>query len=347
MRGVVYLGNRRVAVENFPDPEPKSNEVLIKMKAATICGSDMHVYRMDKENLRKHRPKKVIAGHEASGVVEKVGECVEDPKVGDRVSVFHLFGCGHCEMCRRGYPMYCTTPGAASALSGNVNGAMADYLVVPPWPCLKLPPELSFIDGAVLGCAGITAYQILTKLNVTASDTVAIYGLGPLGDCAVILAKAMGAKVIGIDVIEERIALAEKMGLDVSINAKENDPVKEIKELTKRKSGVDVAIDFTGNATATLNAVRSVRPLGKVGVMGVGVDMTRPVIIPGVFPSQGIWVTGARVSNINLYFDCVRFMIDHDISFEKVVTHKFPLEKAQEAFRLFDTLKTGKIAFIW
>lgn len=347
MRGVVYLGDRRVAVKNFPDPEPKRNEVLVRMKAATICGSDMHVYRMTAEEIKKHRPKGCIGGHEPSGVIEEVGECVRNVEKGDRVSVFHLFGCGHCEMCRKGYPMYCTTLGAASAVSGNVDGAMADFLLVPSWPCLKLPDELSFVDGAVLGCAGMTAYQILTKLEVTARDTVVIYGLGPLGDCAVLLAKALGARVIGVDLIEERIELGESLGLDISLNAKNEDVLRGIQKATIRKGGADVALDFTGNAVATSNAIRSVRPLGKVGVMGVGSDMSKPVIVPGVFPSKGIWVTGARVSNMNLYFDCVNLMLDHSISFEKIVTHRFPLERAQDAFRLFDTLKTGKIAFVW
>jgi len=346
MKGVVFLGDRKVAVKDFPDPEPKKNEVLVRMKASTICGSDMHVYRASREEL-KRRPKDLIAGHEPGGVVEEVGENVESIKKGDRVSVFHIYGCGYCEMCRKGYPMYCTTPGAVSALSGNVNGAMADFLVVPWWACMKLPSELSFIDGAVLGCAGMTAYQILTKLNVTARDTVVIYGLGPLGDCAVLLAKALGAKVIGVDLIKERISLAEKIGLDISINANYEDPVRQIKNLTSRKGGADVVLEFTGNPTAVSNAIRSVKPLGKVGIMGAGPRITEPVIPPGIFPSQGIWITGARVSNVNLFFDCVNFMIDHDISFEKVVTHRFPLEKAQEAFELFDTLKTGKIAFIW
>ena len=346
MKGVVFLGDRKVAVKDFPDPEPKKNEVLVRMKASTICGSDMHVYRASREEL-KRRPKDLIAGHEPGGVVEEVGENVESIKKGDRVSVFHIYGCGYCEMCRKGYPMYCTTPGAVSALSGNVNGAMADFLVVPWWACMKLPSELSFIDGAVLGCAGMTAYQILTKLNVTARDTVAIYGLGPLGNCAVLLAKALGAKVIGVDLIKERISLAEKIGLDISINANYEDPVRQIKNLTSRKGGADVVLEFTGNPTAVSNAIRSVKPLGKVGIMGAGPRITEPVIPPRIFPSQGIWITGARVSNVNLFFDCVNFMIDHDISFEKVVTHRFPLEKAQEAFELFDTLKTGKIAFIW
>jgi len=347
MRGVVFLGDRKVAIKEFPDPEPGKNEVVVRMKAATICGSDMHVYRSSKEELERSRPKDLIAGHEPSGVVEKVGECVENVSEGDRVSVFHIFGCGYCEMCRKGYPMYCMTPGGYHALSGDVNGSMADFLLVPSWICMNLPSELSFIDGAILGCAGMTAYQILTKLEVTARDTVAIYGLGPLGDCALILAKALGAKVIGVDVIPERIKLAEDLGLDISINAKEKDPIQEIKKIAGGKGGVDVALDFTGNPTATNNAVRSVKPLGKVGVMGVGTGMTNPVIEPIIFVSQGIWVTGTRVSNINLYFDCVNFMLEHGISFEKVVTHRFPLEKAQEAFELFDTLKTGKIAFVW
>jgi len=242
--------------------------------------------------------------------------------------------------------MYCRTPGAVRALGGNVNGAMADFLVVPWWACLALPEELSFIDGAVLGCAGLTAYQILTKLEVSARDTVAIYGLGPVGECAVLLAKALGSKIIGIDLIDERIKIAERLGLDESINASLEDPIKRIMEIT-HGDGVDVSLDFTGNPDASINAIRSVKPLGKVGIVGAGFKSWKPSIPTGIFPLNGIWITGARVSNINLYFDCVDFMIKHNLTFESIVTHKFPLEKAEEAFRIFDTQKTGKVGFVW
>ena len=362
MRGVVLLGNRRLEVRDFPDPEPSDNDVLVRMKASTICGSDLHHYRASGEAYRVLYEEArryvgsgsgeancagvVIAGHEPSGVVERVGRCVRNVKEGDRVSVFHIFGCGYCEMCRKGYPMYCRTPGAVRALGGNVNGAMADFLVVPWWACLALPEELSFIDGAVLGCAGLTAYQILTKLEVSARDTVAIYGLGPVGECAVLLAKALGSKIIGIDLIDERIKIAERLGLDESINASLEDPIKRIMEIT-HGDGVDVSLDFTGNPDASINAIRSVKPLGKVGIVGAGFKSWKPSIPTGIFPLNGIWITGARVSNINLYFDCVDFMIKHNLTFESIVTHKFPLEKAKEAFRIFDTQKTGKVGFIW
>lgn len=320
------------------------------MRAATICGSNMHRYRWSREALRKWREqvgRELIEGHEAGGVVEKVGEAVENVKVGDRVSVFHIFGCGHCEMCRKGYPMYCVTPSAAGVLNVTTDGAMADYLRVPSWPCLRLPGELSFIDGAVLSCAGLTAYQILTKLDLTARDTIAVYGLGPVGECAVLIAKAIGARVIGVDVVPERIVLAEKLGVDEPVNAAQMDPVERIRSVTARKRGADAAIDTTGNPEATRNALRSVKPLGKVGIVGVGAGMDQPVLPAGMIMGNGIWVTGTRVSNINLYFDLVNFMLDRKLSFDRIVTHRFPLEKAEEAFRLFDTLTTGKVAFTW
>jgi propanol-preferring alcohol dehydrogenase len=346
LRGVILLGDKQVAIKEFPDPEPKPYEVVIRMKAATICGSDMHRYRASKESV-KRVAQEFIAGHEAGGVVDVVGGAVQNVKVGDRVSVFHLFGCGYCEMCRKGYPMYCTTPNATRALGGNVHGCMADLLLVPSWPCLKLPQELSFIDGAVLGCAGMTAYQILTKLDVTARDTIALYGLGPLGECILIFAKAIGARVIGVDIVPERIEIAEKLGLDESINAAQSDPVEKIHRIAGRKGGADVAIDTTGNPDASNNAIRSVKPLGKVGIIGAGPSMSQPAIAPGAVVGSGIWITGSRVSNINLWFDAVNFMLDHKLSFSRIVTHMFPLEKAEEAFKLFDTKKTGKIAFIW
>lgn len=350
MRGVVLLGDRQVEIREFPCPTPRPDQVLVRMKVATICGSDMHFYRSKPKELGERA--RWIAGHEISGVVEHLGEAVQGLQVGDRVSVFHLYGCGCCEMCRKGYPQYCNTPGGFTTLVAGQgshpwrsSGAMADYVLAPGWVCLKLPDDLSFTDGAILGCTGVTAYQILKKLDVTARDTVAIYGLGPVGECATLIAKALGARVIGVDVVEERIRLAENLGLDEAINAAKMDPVDRILASTRRKGGADVVVDFSGNPDAIKNALRSVKNLGKVGLVGVGPRIGEASISPSAFMNRGVWITGIRVSNINLWFDVVHLMLDHGLSFESIVTHKFSLKQAEEAFRLFDTLTTGKIAF--
>jgi propanol-preferring alcohol dehydrogenase len=348
MKGVMLTGDRQVSVRDYPDPAPGLGQAVVEMKASTICGSDMHVYRLTREEAGK-RPQ-VIAGHEPCGVVRSVGDNVTNVKPGDRVSVLHAIGCGYCEDCVKGYDYRCknmpTIDGKPwwTGQTGNKDGGFADYLLVPSRGCLPLPNELSFIDGAIMACAGGTAYEVLKKLGVSSHDTVAVYGLGPVGLCAVLVAKGLGADVIGVDILDERLDVGLKLGADSVIDALKSNVLDELKTRTRGR-GSDAAVDFSGSNSARANAIGGVRFGGRVGFIGHG--ETELPIRPSDLINRDITIRGSPIFRTDTYFEMADFLVKNKISLERSVTHRFRIDEADEAFRLFDSGRTGKVAFVW
>lgn len=336
MRGVVFQGNKRLEIRDFPDPEPGLNEVVVRVKAATVCGSDLHIFR--RPNVKDD----VIQGHEAAGVVEEVGEAVENIRPGERVSVYHHVGIDDCEMCRRGDWYYCKNRWTWGI--GVRNGSFSDLLLTHANGCFRLPEELTFIDGSIISCGGGTAYQGLIKLGVEADDDVVVSGLGPVGLSAVMFAKAVGARVIGVEPVDVRRELALNLGADVVVDPVEEKVVERIKALTNGV-GASVVAECSGSTEARNNALRCVRPFGRIAFIGAG---ARELMIdPGIFSAADITLTGNHVFNVGLYDKMVRLMTNRKMHLEDMTTHRFSLEQAEEAFRVFDSRKAGKVAFVF
>ena len=197
MRGVVFLGERRLEVREFPDPAPGPGEVVIEIKASGMCGSDLKFYRPSRAEATRAlglggdgEPN--IAGHEPCGVVVARGEGVtrEQAPDGARVMVHHYKGCGVCEDCRVGWQQLC--PEGSIVYGATGDGAHADYMKAPASTLVPLPPELSFETGAAIACGTGTAFGALKRVNLTGSDTIAIFGQGPVGLSATQFANAMG-----------------------------------------------------------------------------------------------------------------------------------------------------------
>lgn len=215
----------------------------------------------------------MIRGHEPCGVVAEVGTCVpeEQARPGMRVMVHHYKGCGVCNHCRTGWSQLCRQ--GILVYGATAHGGHAKYMKVPARILVPLPDELSFEVGSAISCGIGTAYGALRRIGLSARETVAIFGQGPVGLSATQLAKAMGARVIALDVSEERLALAKKLGADVTINSKKEDPVKAIKDLTHGE-GAKLTMDCSGIADARLTAARSTRTWGTVGLVGEGGNLT-------------------------------------------------------------------------
>lgn len=366
MKGVVYTGDKQAEVKDFPMPKPKGRQILVKVKATTICGSDMQKWRSSKEDLLKRFGKggmekfwfNLIQGHEGAGVVEDIGPSVDLLKKGDRVMMVHFQGCGVCRKCIEGNPRLCTTidpdAPAVPTPSGevrmgqwlqatNVNGTFAEY-VLNRNECSvrKLDPFLSYVDGAIMGCAGGTAFASLRKTSANARTKMIIYGLGPVGLCDVVIAKALGAYVIGVDVHEERVKLGEKHGCDLVINSKEEDPVKKIMGLTNNE-GLDVAIEASG--FALISAVQSVsKDHGIVCVTGFG-DDSKGVL---GFNTQLLWergVWGSSLFPLQSVHELMDILVQHKVHLDEIVDTTYNLSQAQEAHEQFETYKSGKISF--
>jgi len=337
-QGLVLWGNRKAEIKEFPLKEPQQGEILLRIKAAGLCGSDLHYYRNTPEELGNRLG--VVIGHEPSGIVVKVGPGVSNFYPGDRVAVNHTLGCNHCEFCLAGETVLCSK-NIGIAAAGY--GADAEYSMMPAKTCFHLQNELSFIEGTFIGCTGATVYNALRKLNPSGRDKLVIFGLGPVGLAAVMLAKALGATVFGVDVILERLDMAKKFGASEVINAAETDPVKVIQSLTQG-TGVDSVLETSGASTAQSNAVDVIRPQGKI--VFIGLSKGKKSINPEQFLHKQAILIGSKVMPGNLYWEMTRFLIDKKIRFESLVTHYNSLVDGPAAFKKFNEGAAGKFMFI-
>ncbi|MEM2094123.1 MAG: alcohol dehydrogenase catalytic domain-containing protein [Candidatus Bathyarchaeia archaeon] len=333
MRGVVFLGNRRVAVRDFPDPVPQPNEVVVRIKAASICGSDM-------SRFRGNASSEMVQGHEGSGIVEQVGDSVVNVKRGDRVSIYHHIGIDGCEMCRRGDWFYCKNRWTWGL--GVRNGSFCNMLLTHANGCFKMPPELSYIDGSIISCRGGTAYQGLVKIGVGVDDFLVVFGLGPLGLSVVMFAKALGARVIGVEPIRIRRELGLKLGVEEVFDPFSEDIVEKVRNLTNGRLATAVA-ECSGNLEARNLALRCVGSFGRVVLLGMGPGKLS--LDPNLFTGYDITLTGVHVWNVRLYDQIIRLMRNKSLHFEEMTTHRFTVEQAQEALETFDSGNSGNVVF--
>ena len=341
MKGIVYEGNRIARVREFPVPEPKSREVLVKIEATTICGSDMHKWRMSRNEYQQRFRADLIHGHEGAGIVEAVGDAVLYLKKGDRVMIYHSQGCGVCPECLAGHHRLCQM--GQWLLATNVNGTFAEYVLNRETSVRKLPGFLSFLDGAMMGCCAGTSFESLLKLRVDSHSKLVVYGLGPVGLTAVIEAKVLGAYVIGVDIREKRLGFGSKYGCDQVIDASKDDPVRAVMALTDGK-GADAAIEASGSAL--LNAVKSVSARGgRVCAVGWGRDRLE---VPG-FGSELLYernVFGNSLFPIQSIQKLMDLLVLHKTHLDQIVDTVFKLDQAQEAHEKFETYESAKIGFV-
>ncbi|MBI4219279.1 MAG: zinc-binding dehydrogenase [Chloroflexi bacterium] len=338
-------GDRTVLLEREADPTPGTGQVVIAMKASGVCGSDLSPYRASKEDrARQARGGKLnISGHEPCGVVAEIGAGVTDVKVGDRVIVHHYSGCGRCKYCLTGWPQLCVA-GGHKVYGFNADGGNSDLMLALSSMCVPMPDQLSFGEGAAIACGTGTAYQALKRLNVNGLDTLAVYGQGPVGLSATLLGAAMGARVIAIDPDEKRLELASRHGASVAINPRKDDPVQAIKQVTHGE-GADAALDATGIGPVRRQMVQSVKVWGRAVLVGEGGDVTfapSPEIIHKHLTLMGSWTFSTVV-----VAELARWVVDRQIPLNDIITHRFPLSRANEAFELFEDGGTGKVIFEW
>lgn len=345
MKGAILPGNSTVELRDFEIPKPGHGEVLIQTKATTICGSDIRcIYREHVGKGPEGYIPGMIAGHEPCGVIVEEGEGLRRFKKGDRVIIYHISGCGVCNDCRRGYYISCSSP-YRRAYGWQRNGGMAPYILAEEKDLILLPDELTYKDGAQVACGFGTVYEAIEKIGVSGNDAVLVTGLGPVGLAALMLAKAMGAnKLIGVELNEYRIKLAQKLGLvDVVLKPGE-DTLSEILTLTGGK-GVEKAIDASASDAGRQLAIRATRTWGKIAFVGEGGTCTftpSPDIIHGQKTIYGSWVTSLWKME-----ELVERLVRWEIHPEDLITHEFPLEKAGEAYQLMAEGNCGKVAVVF
>jgi 2-desacetyl-2-hydroxyethyl bacteriochlorophyllide A dehydrogenase len=341
MPGAVLPGNSTVEMRHFPIPKPGHGQVVLRTKSSTICGSDIRaIYR---EHLGKGPEgyQGVIAGHEPAGQVLEAGPGLKRFKAGDRVIVYHISGCGVCHDCRMGYMISCSSP-LRAAYGWQRDGGMAPYILADEKDLVALPDSLSYTDGAQVACGFGTVYEALEKIGVNGTDAVLVVGLGPVGLAALMLARAMGAQtLVGVETQKERIELARRLGIAHEVIEPGPDALARLKDLTGGR-GFERTIDCSAHADGRTLAIRAARQWGKIALVGEGGTVSfnpSPDIIHDQKTIYGSWVT-----SIWRMEELVERLERWGIHPESLVTHRFSLENAGEAYRLMASGRCGKVA---
>jgi 2-desacetyl-2-hydroxyethyl bacteriochlorophyllide A dehydrogenase len=344
MKGMVFKGNRQIELMEFPDPTPGPGEVVLEIKASGMCGSDLKFYRAADATAALGLGAiggPLIAGHEPCGVVAAVGPGVspKQARVGQRVMQHHYRGCGACDHCSTGWMQLCVE-GVAEVYGATGHGAHARYMKCPARTLVPLPDELSFAAGAAISCGTGTAWGALQRLTLTADQTIAVFGQGPVGLSATLLAAQMGARVIALDVNDARLERAREFGAQALINpTKTPDVVQAIRDLTHGR-GAHASLDASSSPNARAQAVRCVRTWGKACFVGEGDSVTLDVS-PDLLRRQVTLIGSWTFSTVG-QAACAEYCADRGIDLDRLFTHRWTLDQAVEAYTLFDRQSDGK-----
>ncbi len=262
MKAVRIVATRKpLADREVPEPQPGPDDVLVRVRAAGICHSDVH-YR---NGVSPTGPLPITPGHEVAGTVEKAGERAGAFAAGDRVALHYMLTCGRCEYCARGTEQFCV---AGRMIGKHVDGGYAELISVPARSVVRVPDAVPFEHAAVMMCSTATSFHALRKARLAAGERVAVVGAGGLGLSAVQLARASGASaVIAVDVNPDRLAQAERFGA-IPVDARRGDPVIAVRDLTGG-AGVDVALELIGNPRTMRQAVQMLAVFGRAVLVGI------------------------------------------------------------------------------
>ncbi len=342
MKAAYLPGDSTTVLREAEVPKPGHGEVLLRMKASTICGSDIRCIYHEHLGKGPEGYQGVIAGHEPAGQIVETGPGCRRFAKGDRVIVYHISGCGVCNDCRRGYMISCTSAKYRRAYGWQRDGGMADFLLAEEKDLVYLPDSLTYADGAQVACGFGTVYEGLRKIGISGDDTVLITGLGPVGLATAALCRKLGAqRIIGTDVVEERMQLARDLKLCDEVLKSGPDNVAEIRKLTGG-NGAERAIDCSANASARATAIRATRKWGRIALLGEGGSVEfqpSPDMIHDQKTLYGSWVT-----SIWLMEELVERLVRWNLHPADLITHRFTLDKVSDAYSLMASGKCGKVA---
>jgi len=333
MKAAVLYGPRDIRLETLSVPKLKPNWVLLKVHAAGICGSDLHFYRGETSIpvLSKIGEGKYVPGHEVSGEIYRIGSKVKSLKEGDRVGVEPLVGCGKCRWCRVGWYNLCEN---FRLIGFYYIGGMAEYLAVPAKNCFKLPEHVSFEEAAMLDCIAVAIHAI-NKAEVCCEDIVAVLGAGTIGLSTLQASIALGAREVYITGTHDfQLKVAKELGATATFNVRKENFVEKIMELTNGQ-GVDKVIEAVGGSSNTISdAIEITRKRGIIVNTGIFVKpmqidlfkfLTKELTLNTAW-GYGYW-TYRKEFEVSL-----DLLAEGKISAEKLITHRYPLEKVKDAF---------------
>lgn len=331
MRAARYHGpGRPLVVEDVPLPSPGPGEALVRVRAAGVCGTELHFL----SGLLNLGVSPITLGHEMAGDVEAVAEGVPDAKPGDRVLVYYYVGCGSCEWCAKGLENLCDS---IVAEYGFINdGAFAEYVKVPARNLVQLPEGLSYGDAATLGCSATTAVHAARGIAaVQPGEAVVVYGVGGVGFALLQLCQHLGARVIAVGRNEAKLKLARDLGADATVSAAGGDVAAQVLELTGGR-GADVVFELVGSAETMANSVNMLAKRGRLAFIGYSEDPFTAVTVLLVIKEA---VVTASVGNTLEELREAVELAGRGI-IKAVVDREYPLEQVNQAL---EDLKAGRI----
>ncbi|GAA4889293.1 zinc-dependent alcohol dehydrogenase family protein [Streptomonospora salina] len=342
MRGVRLPGDSTAAVDILPVPEPGPGQVLLRVGASGICGSDIgFIYHEHKTHRGVDGPayRGVVAGHEPSGTVVQAGPGCRRFGAGDRVIVYHIAGCGLCDNCRRGYMISCTGD-ARAAYGWQRDGGHAQYLLAEESTCVPLPEELSFVDGALIACGFGTAYEGLRRIGVNGDGALLVVGLGPVGLAAGMVGRGMGAsRIVGIEPSRRRREWAAALGV-FDACASPEEAADAVGAATAGR-GAATVIDCSGSRPGRSLALEHAAEWGRVSLVGEGGVLETEV--SDTLLHKQLTLYASWVTSLPAMAELAGNLVRWGLSPERVVSDRFDLAEADAAYRLAAAESRGKV----
>lgn len=334
MKAAVFHGPKQpLKIEDVEKPEPKPNEIVVKVAACGVCMTDLHYIDHGVPTFKKPP---MILGHEPSGIVDKAGDDVKTFKPKDRVIIPPVFSCGYCKNCREGRENICEN---MQMMGNNFDGAYAEYVAVNAKDCVSLPEDLPLEESAVIADALSTPYHaVKNRARVQPGDWVAVFGCGGVGMNTVQFAAAAGARVVAIDIADRKLELAKELGASFTVNPSSMDPKqfgKELRSITQ--GGPQIAFEVIGDKSVMELAYRCVRTGGRLVL--VGYTHEDIALNAGRMMFREMEVLGSLGCRPVDYPNIIGMIQAGRIQLKPVVTHRLPLEKINDAF---DLLRRGE-----
>jgi threonine 3-dehydrogenase len=336
----VYKSDRKkgIKIEDLPVPEIANNEVLVEVKAAAVCGTDIHLYNWNEwcENVNAKNP--MVIGHEFCGKVVEIGSDVLSIKRGDLIAAETHIPCGVCMMCKTGKQHICQS---MKIIGVHTDGAFAEYAKLPEICAWRLPDNTPPEIGAVYEPFGIAVHGVLK--DIVGGCSTLVMGCGPIGLFAVNVASVCGAsKIFAVDINEYRLKIAQNMGDNIILI---NSSMDDLIQIVKRETGgigVDVMVEFSGSPQATKLGFKALRKGGRVSLIGlhpqnVDLDLVNDVI----YKEATIYgITGREM--FDTWYSAEKLIASGQMKIKRVITHTFPLEETEKAILLAMGGKCGK-----
>jgi threonine dehydrogenase-like Zn-dependent dehydrogenase len=330
MLAVHFLGNGKVSLDEVQKPEPQGREVVVRVKSASICGTD-------RENL-EGPGQETIPGHENAGEVV----AVDKPawvEVGDRVAINCHVTCGGCEHCLKGDLYFCKD---LRVIGFDRDGGYAEYVLVPEACCMPIPNDISFEVGSLLVDMLGTPFRAVKRARLLPGDRVGVWGAGPIGLGALMVARAFGAQVAILDPNGYRLDMARTLGADLALNPGCDDVPGMLMDWTDGR-GLDVTFDCVGSEVVAHQALDTVKKRGTLVVVGVSYELT---LNPWEhLICNELTIFGTRNFNTAEFSEMIA-LVRRGLPVEQVVTHRFPLVEAEAAFELFRSAECGKVLLV-